>query len=253
MVSASYLFERFCWLTFTGHLFYVALTSPAYYGHLTYWTLSVHATYFAIDKSSPNARTAIYLLHGPSFSGAMGVFIGYAFISLGGIYRFGSWIQWENAIGQAAGTVTHERTLMECAVNKLYEHLWPVFALLIDARLSRDVLHDAYTHVRPVLTMLWGVFGYVAYALIWEQFSKRTKGELGTPLEVYVQPTEFKTSFILGKLGISANGLPEDFIFTNTQKLLLPSFALLMYRIYVSPMLNSTSAKRTSSVKQKRR
>ena len=82
---------------------------------------------------------------------------------------------------------------------------------------------------------------------------QKDQGELGTPLEVYVQPTEFKTSFILGKLGISANGLPEDFIFTNTQKLLLPSFALLMYRIYVSPMLNSTSAKRTSSVKQKRR
>ena len=68
--KAGYLFERFCWLTYTPIILYTAIKNPSYFGHLTYWTLTLHAAYFAVDKTSPHAKTAVYLLHGASFAGA---------------------------------------------------------------------------------------------------------------------------------------------------------------------------------------
>ena len=72
------------------------------------------------------------MLHGASFAGAVAVFIGYSFISIGGMYRFGSWLAWENAVGARAGTVMHDRGFAELATQKAYEHLWPLIAALID-------------------------------------------------------------------------------------------------------------------------
>jgi hypothetical protein len=236
MGLAGYAFERFCLITYAVPLFYVAITNPGYWQHLTYWTLSLHTIYFTVDKASPYASSAIYLLHGMSFCGAMAVFMGYAFISLGGIYRFGSWIVWENAIGREAGTVLHDRPFSEAAPKKIYEHLWPVFAAVIDSWLSRDVLKRAYAGCAPVRTMLVGLGLYLAYASLWEAYSKATKGQKGSPLEVYQQPEAFSTSAVFGQLGLSSEGLPEDLLFVNTQKVLLIGFAALMYRRCLLPL-----------------
>ena len=239
MTVGGYIFERFCWLSFTAPLFLTALRAPGYYGHLTYWTLALHSVYFTVDKASPHSTTAIYLLHGCSFCGAMAVFMGYTFISFGGMYRFGSWIAWENAVGAAAGTVTHDRTFAECAPNKLYEHLWPVFALILDAHYGRDALQKAYAGARPVRTMLLGLGLYLGYATVWEAYSKATKGAKGSSIMVYQQPAEFGTSYVFGKLGLSAEGIPEDAVFANTQKVLLIGFAAVMYRIYITPLFKT--------------
>jgi hypothetical protein len=234
MGQTSYLFERFCWLTFAVPMFWTAIVKPGYFGHLTYWTLLLHLVYFCVDKNSPFSHPAIYVLHGASFCGAMAVFIGYTFISVCGMYRFGSWIAWENEVGRAAGTVTHDRQFIEAAPNKLYEHLWPVFALIIDAKLSEDVLVKAYAKANRTRTMIGGLGLYLAYGMCWEQYSKATKGDKGSALDVYMQPKEFATSAILGK-----TDLPEDFIFSNFQKVLLIGFAALMYRAYVLPMVGT--------------
>ena len=66
-----------------------------------------------------------------SFVGAMAVFMGYTFISLGGIARFGSWLVWENAIGANLGTVQHDRKLTELAIKKFFEHAWPPIAAIV--------------------------------------------------------------------------------------------------------------------------
>ena len=112
--NAGYLFERLCWLSFAVPMFWTAFVKPGYFGHLTYWTLMVHLVYFCVDKSSPHATASIYLLHGMSFCGAMAVFIGYSFISLGGMYRYGTWIAWENAVGAAAGRIQRGAAHIHC-------------------------------------------------------------------------------------------------------------------------------------------
>ena len=102
----GYLWERFVWVSLAVPTFYIALTAPGtlrsqasvsplwahterpvslsvlpgYYQHLTYWTLMLHTVYFTVDKESPDAKYAIYLLHGFSFCGAIAVFVGYALI-----------------------------------------------------------------------------------------------------------------------------------------------------------------------------
>lgn len=234
---ASYVFERFCLLSFAVPVMWTALKKPLYFGHLTYWTLGLHTVYFTVDKASPYAKVAIYLLHGASFCGAMAVFMGYSFISVGGMYRFGTWIAWENAVGAAAGTVTHDRPFSECAPMKLYEHLWPLIALILDARLSRASLEAVYQNAWPKLTMAVGLGLYLGYATCWESYSKATKGaDKGSSLIVYQQPAEFGSSYILGRLGMSAEGVAEDFIFVNAQKALLIGFAAIMYAIVVSPL-----------------
>ena len=238
-MSVGYLWERICWLSFIVPLFVTALRNPGYYGHLTYWTLALHSVYFTIDKESPQASTAIYLLQGASFVGAMAVFMGYTFISVGGMYRFGTWIEWENAVGKAAGTVTHDRSFAECAFFKSYEHLWPVFALVLDTYFSRDALKKTYAGKPPLRTMLLGLGLYLGYGTAWEQYSKATKGAAGTALEVYQQPEEFRSSYVLEKLGLSALSadVPEEAVFVNAQKVMLISFAAIMYRIYVKPLI----------------
>ena len=248
LMTMGYLFERFCWLSFTAPLFVTAIKTPGYYGHLTYWTLALHAVYFTVDKSSPDATTAVYLLHGMSFCGAMAVFIGYTLISLGGMYRWGSWIAWENAVGAAAGTVLHDRSFAEAAPNKIYEHLWPVFALVFDIVFSRAKLQQVYAGTKPLRTMLLGLGSYLVYASIWEQYSKATKGAKGSSLVVYQQPDEFGSSYLLGRLGIDSTGVPEDAIFANAQKVILISFAAVMYRMFVTPLFKRQASSQVPAV-----
>jgi len=237
MVSVGYLFERFCWLSYAPFLMWTAATNPAYYGHLTYWTLALHAVYFTVDKASPHAKPAIYLLHGMSFSGAIAVLIGYTFISLGGAYKFdGSWVAWENAVGARAGTVQHSRGLAELSLQKGYEHIWPVLAALLDAYFSRDTLKEAFRGVRsPLRQTLLAVGSYLIFATCWEQVSKGTGR--GSPLDVYVQPEELTTSRLLALVGVSKPGLPEDLIFTNVQKVCLISGAVCAYWKVIRPLM----------------
>ena len=254
-MHAGYLWERFCWLTYAPFVLYTAAVNPAYFGHLTYWTLTLHAVYFTVDKASPNATNAIYLLHGMSFAGAMAVFAGYTFISIGGTYRFGSWHTWENAVGARAGTVHHDRGLAELVVQKSYEHVWPVFASLLDVYFSREYLVKAFAGAPKLRTTLLSVASYLIFATVWEQMSKgqgkgsvrpwelqprlfhrpslrspRSNPASSQPLDVYVQPQELATSSVLAKLGLPPQpSLPEDLIFTNAQKIALISVALTMY------------------------
>ena len=60
--------------------------------------------------------------------------------------------------------------------DKIYEHLWPVFALIIDTKLSRESLKKAYARARPGLTMALGLAIYLGYATCWETYSKAVKG-----------------------------------------------------------------------------
>jgi len=231
----AYTFERLCWLSYAPFLLYTAIRNPGYFCHLTYWTLTLHAVYFTVDKASPHASRAIYLLHGASFAGAIAVFIGYSFISIGGMYRFGSWLAWENAVGARAGTVHHNRGLTELVVQKAYEHVWPVAAALLDAHYSREHLMRVFAGARPLRTTLLAVGSYLAFGTVWEQVSKGT-GK-GSPLDVYVQPEGMSTSAILGLFGIEAPGLPEDLIFTNLQKVMLIGGALYMYWVVIVPLM----------------
>ena len=123
----------------------MALFRPGYYHHLTYWTLAVHATYFTVDKSSPNSKYLAWLLHGYSYMGAFCVMLAYTFISVCGGLHWGSWLVWENAVGAYAGTVHAPRGLGITLAQKTYEHYWPPLALAIDAMLSRDDLKRIFS------------------------------------------------------------------------------------------------------------
>ena len=251
MVSAGYLWERFVWLSFFPWLLWIAATNPAYYCHLTYWTLTLHCIYWTVDKSSPNATPAIYLLHGASFAGSVMVFMAYSFISIGGIYKFSgphsnshAWLLWENAIGAAAGTVQHDRGWNELAVQKAYEHVWPMFASIVDCYLNRGSLQAAFAGARPGWMTLKGVGSYLAFATGWEVWNKmfETACNHGNPLEIYVQPQEFYTAAIFERFGLGdATGLPKDLVFTNLHKIVCTSFGFFMYWIFVSPVMKATA------------
>jgi len=248
MTASQYMFERLCLFTYLPFLMYTALTNPSYFMHLTYWTLCLHCVYFTVDKASPQATNAIYLLHGASFAGAIAVFIGYSFISIGGIYRFGSWLDWENAVGARAGTVTKGRGIVELSVQKFYEHGWPVIAALIDLRLSKASLTKVFYGAAPKRTTILAVGSYLVFGTIWEQTSKGV-GK-GSPLDVYVQPEGLATTPLLASLGVANPGLPEDFIFTNAQKVALIGGAFVMYWTFVTPLFTKQMGYATSKKKK---
>ena len=114
-----------------------------------------------------------------------------------------------------------------------------MFALVLDTYFSRDALKKTYAGKPPLRTMLLGLGLYLGYGTAWEQYSKATKGAAGTALEVYQQPEEFRSSYVLEKLGLSALSadVPEEAVFVNAQKVMLISFAAIMYRIYVRPLI----------------
>ena len=213
-----------------------------------YWTLCLHCDYFTVDKSSPNATLATQVLHGASFAGAVAVFIGYSFISIGGMYRFGSWLAWENAVGARAGTVMHDRGFVELATQKAYEHLWPLIAVLIDTKLSEQHLIKAFAGAPSKRTTILAVGSYLVFGTVWEQVSKGV-GK-GSPLDVYVQPEGLTTTNILKNFGIDNPSLPEDLIFTNAQKVALIGGAFYMYWNYVQPLFKKGKVQYTASTKK---
>ena len=242
MTFAGYAWERFCFLSFAPLLVWTAATNLPYFGHLTYWTLALHAVYFSVDKSSPHAKPAIYLLHGASFSGAMAIFMAYAAICVGGKYKFGTWLEWEMAVGKRAGTTKWGDSFEIVVFQKSFEHIWPVIALLVDAMLSKDTLTAAIGGLPKFRTTALAVASFLAFGTLWEQ-TQKTVGK-GSPLDVYLQPQELFASHILGRFGITPpDGLPEDIFFTNLQKICMVSFAFYFYWKFVAPYCGAAAKK----------
>ena len=125
MGAAGYWWERLCFMSYAPFLVYTAAVNPFYFGHMTYWALSLHALYFTIDKASPHSARMTLVLHGMSFGMTFMVFMGYTNIMICGLFRFGSYLKWENAIGKRANTVHHDRGLQACpspTIDTTIEH-----------------------------------------------------------------------------------------------------------------------------------
>ena len=118
MGAAGYWWERLCFATYAPFLLYTAAVNPSYFGHLTYWALTLHALYFTVDKASPHSAKLTLFLHGMSFGQTFVVLVGYANILIGGMYRWGSYLEWENQIGKRAGTVHHDRGLQASTARR---------------------------------------------------------------------------------------------------------------------------------------
>ena len=118
MGAAGYWWERLCFATYAPFLLYTAAVNPSYFGHLTYWALTLHALYFTVDKASPHSAKLTLFLHGMSFGQTFVVLVGCTNILIGGMYTFGSYLEWENQIGKRAGTVHHDRGLQASAARR---------------------------------------------------------------------------------------------------------------------------------------
>ena len=178
MSAAGYWFERFCFLMYSAHVLYSALTNPNLFGHLTYWSLCLQVVYFSIDKSSPTAATTVYFVQGTAIIGALAVMLGYTTMALGGIYRFGSYVTWENAIGHNAGTIAADRAPYIVYAQKFYEHYWPVAVLLVDKALNHAALVRVYAGAKPGYAAAVGMAGYLLLGSIWEHLLPGDSWEL---------------------------------------------------------------------------
>jgi hypothetical protein len=234
MALDGYTFERLCMVSYIVPCFYMALFNPGYYNHLTYWTLLVHCVYYTVDKSSPKAASVARVLHGMSFCGAWAVMVGYTFISVTGGIHWGGWLQWENAVGRNAGTVTGERGFTECFLQKFYEHYWPIAAAALDVQYSRGELTRIYAGCSPSKMLLLGMGAYFAVGLIWEGTCAANQGNV---LTVYQQGPAMSSTYLMGLLGVKDHGLKEDFVFVTTQKVLLISCAAFVYMRSVAPLM----------------
>ena len=247
MSAAGYWFERFCFLMYSAHVLYSALTNPNLFGHLTYWSLCLQVVYFSIDKSSPTAATTVYFVQGTAIIGALAVMLGYTTMALGGIYRFGSFVTWENAIGHNAGTIASDRAPYIVYAQKFYEHYWPVAVLLVDKALNHAALVRVYAGAKPGYAAAVGMGGYLLIGSIWEQYA-HAKGTSG--IAVYQQPVEFTTAYVFGKLGLDASGLPEDLLYNNALKVVGIGGAALCYYLILPPLFLMADGKKKSTAKK---
>ena len=276
---------RFNFLSIGAWAFYQAMWSTNLYYHLTYWTLMVHVMYFSIDKSSPNSRLAAQVMQGMSFCGAFSVMLAYSFICVFGSQHFGSWLDWENALGAYMGTITAPRSLMALSVQKFFEHYWPPMALVLDARLCSAELRQIYAGWSKKRGFAVAMGAYFAYVTLWENVralpcvvsrgrGRRAEPASGYPLcgiahdvrsfhpgqvctgfakgdaiTIYQQPPYFRTAHVLAKLGIPAPAakLPEDLFFLTGQKAWCILVTLLLWRKVVGPLFSATSEPVTST------
>ena len=239
----------FNFLTIGAWAFYQAMWSTNLYYHLTYWTLMVHVMYFSIDKSSTNSRLAAQVMQGMSFCGAFGVMLAYSFICVFGSLHWGSWLEWENALGAYMGTITSPRSLTALGAQKFFEHFWPPMALLLDARLSRKELERIYAGWSKKRGFAVAMGTYFAYVTLWENvctgFSK------GDAITIYQQPPYLRTAHVLAKLGIPATALPEDLFFLTFQKAWVIVVTLAVWRRVVGPLFGATGEPAASTAKAK--
>lgn len=217
------------------------------YYHLTYWTLMVHVMYFSIDKSSPNSRLAAQVMQGMSFCGAFSVMLAYSFICVFGSQHWGSWLDWENALGANMGTITAPRSLMALSAQKFFEHYWPPMALVLDARLCSAELRQIYAGWSKKRGFAVAMGAYFAYVTLWENVC--TGFAKGDAITIYQQPPYLRTAHVLATLGIPAPAakLPEDLFFLTFQKAWCIVVTLLLWRKVVGPLFSATSEPVTST------
>jgi hypothetical protein len=202
----GYLLERLLCASLSIPCFGYALFEPAAYNFLTYWTLLLHVVYFSVDKASPHAAAPVRLLHGMSLVGGIAVFLGYAVLSLVGILHWGSWSEWARQItltGEIRGAkpVCRMRHSLAClvtsrsrdaplalvagnvprafhlqAIEKSWEHAWPVIAHVLDCRVNRAELQRCYGRARRLPSTLCAVGSFLAFATCWEQLTVRSSG-----------------------------------------------------------------------------
>lgn len=243
---SGYLYERACFLSFFAPLVLMTHESPNYMGALTSCMLGLHCVYFSVDKASPHAHAAVQLLHCTSFAGAMCILFGYACLSLGGTYRYGNWLAWENAIGEAPHGIS---TLV---LSKAYMVVWPALAHLFDSCANRVALQRAYAKTtRPFGTMAFGICAYVALAVASWQAYIGENDEAFSILTTYKQPEAFSSKSILGyifdgveagsgppaTIDASALGIADDTIFAVGLGCVTISFAVMMMYAYVRPLM----------------
>ncbi|KAL3922226.1 MAG: hypothetical protein SGPRY_004634 [Prymnesium sp.] len=84
---------------------------------------------------------------------------------------------------------------------------------------------------------------YFVYASVWEACAANVGKD--NVLTVYQQPPWLKSAALLGRLGMSAEGLADDFVFACIQKALLVSIAVWAYTKVVWPLMRVDKTKAT--------
>ena len=221
MGSAGYVFERFVMLTYFAYIFWNALENPKNYGFLTFWTLLLHVLYFSVDKGSPIAGATTRLLHGMSLVAAVAVLAAYSQMAVAGSLYWGSFYEWERQIGLAVGK-SAAPSWWDLHLRKAYEHIWPVLALLIDARLNRAELQRCYRGCSRAFRTATAIGCYLV---------------LGDFFAHYALPPWFASARLLAPLGIDATGLAPDAVFSNGQKVIMLLVAAVAHWRVAGPLI----------------
>ena len=237
MRSAGYAFERFMMLTYFAYIFWNALENPKNYTFLTFWTLLLHVLYFSVDKASPFAGAATRLLHGMSLVAAVAVLAAYSQMAVAGSLYWGSFYDWERQIGLMMGK-SAAPSWWELHLLKAYEHIWPVLALLIDARLNRAELQRCYRGCSRAFRTGLGLGCYLILGVAWEQ-TCQSKDSSGDFFAHYALPPWFASARLLAPLGIDATtiGLAPDAVFSNGQKVIMLLVAAVVHWRVAGPLI----------------
>ena len=218
MGKAGYVFERFAMLTYFSYILWNALEPAQNFQFLTFWTLLLHVLFFSVDKASPLAGAATRLLHGMSFVAAVAVLTAYSQMALAGSLFWGSFYEWEVQIGLAVGKAAAPGW-WDLHLRKAYEHVWPVVALLIDARLNRVELQRCYRGTSRVFRTTLAVCCYLVLGVVWEQTCQSNDGV--DVLTHYALPPWLASARLLEPLGIDVTGLAPGAVFSNAQKVVM--------------------------------
>jgi len=207
-------------LMFAPACIYIALTEPKRYGFLTYWTLSCHSAYFVSALLSTKWPRCVRILHSVSFVGAWAVLVSYSQMAMAGSWYWGSFYEWERRIGPK-----WDYSYYYLHAEKLWEHLLPVIALELDARYRRDELRACYAGTRRATQCAIGTVMYLTLGVVWEQTQQVAKTT--DFFAHYALPPYFKSSSLLGTA--LAQGLPDDFVFSQGMKVVMLVAAVAAY------------------------
>jgi len=234
----GYVAERLLSASLVVPCFGYALHEPNAYDFLTYWTLLLHCCYFSVDKASPHAKFLTRLLHGTSMVGAFAVGIGYSAMALAGMIHWGSWSAWTSQITVTAGHTP--RPFLFQAIEKSWEHAWPVIAHVVDCRCNHASLRRCYAGAWRFSSMLFAIASYLVFGLCWEQMTVRAKG--GDVFSQYALHPGLRTPAVASLLNVPKEwvvGLPDDFIFSNGQKVLMIAGSGIGYRLLTAPLFKT--------------
>jgi len=113
--------------------------------------------------------------------------------------------------------------------------------VILDVHYSRDALKRVYAGSGRVRSLITGVGSFLAVGSVWEVVAANKKGN--NVLTVYQQPPYLSSANLLSKVGLKADNLADDFIFVTTQKVLLISFAAIMYTRFIWPLMVAKKGK----------